>query len=190
MEPKAIENTFAYENYTFLFDVLNGQFRVVPITDVTETVTSFSFEEDPIFLKMDPGTRKVVVSRSVEVDPTEEKRQFVLSNLQNFAGVTVDTTFNGVDERSILAAGGIGVTDLMDTDPVDFDYLNFDFNRTYIFNQDGTGSPFRIASVEILKVPMVNVEWNFKVNGVPQAITRDLSKRFGLVFTVRFVLFS
>ena len=183
MKSDNIKDTFPYDEFTFFFDFPNGQFHSVPTNNDQGAHKFYSFESEPLVLKMDSPGRKLKVLKEQKKHDT--KRQFVLVNLETFAGIQV-SHFHDRDGRlrSLIAAGGIGVTDLLDTDPIDIDYLNFDFDREYRIFKDSI--IYKISSIEIQKVQVEQIVWHCTANNQSKPITQDFSKRKGLVFTVQF----
>lgn len=160
---------FSFTDYSFIFDLAQARFVAMPISGDSPVV--IDFETNPIGISM-PVYQESLICNPEGPIPSET-RQYIQPLPALMSTLVLNTRpdpLNPAVFQRLISSGGLGVTDLMDTDPLELQFLNFDFNQTY----ESGGLVYRLSSVWIQKGELVSTETSYTLNGESQSFNQML----------------
>lgn len=152
------EKAYTWNDYDFLFSAGLHYLVVVKKHDGlhdpgAENQPEYYSLSDPLFLSYRQADEKIVVGRN-QTFPVEAFREFILLDKSlNYPSITLfnfetESGPDGILERVVsLRGGGLGIIDIMDTDPVYYTMMSYELCKPQRYN----GGLIDILAVEISK---------------------------------------
>lgn len=150
---------YAYSQYYFSFPADMEHFLVTN----SATKATVVYPTEGLVIRLNHSSAELQVLDPSTPDTTAHESYFV-SRALDFNGIMIDTRPKPNDpdqSRSVVRVAGIGVTVLLDIDPVTLDYHTLDFEGLYQVVIDGTPTDAIASHIRFNLVDRTALNWEF-----------------------------
>ncbi len=159
MSNPAFNDSFTWDTYDFLFDAFLQRIIVTSRESVAidkyaqgyYDIFFYPFVDESLFISYSNGN--IHITNQQEFSHYNSFREFlIMEKSGTYPSVTLfngQASFGGGNPIDVvsLRTGGLGIVDVSDTDPVYYQMMSYELNRTSLYQ----GKPVQIKAVELSK---------------------------------------